>query len=606
MSNKTNNQVPNSSFKTTTTSVPLKRAPLAGRSTVVKNSPLVTANKAKTIIEESSDSSPVRQSRMPSSPKRIASPSRKSSIVKTVRSPSSSPVATTRRSTLKSPSSATQRKMVRSPSSSPVITNRKSNTTSVKEKTVRSPSSSPVAATRKSRVTSSTPERKTVPTKMSPSSNKRSNLTKRESSPVRLASGKTVAIPMLKQGTNPQEEKVRIEEPVTEAELLEEETKKLEDQAEVVGEESENEDEQLAVETVTSTEPSFREMLETKKMDKPLPPPIKKTVNPKLLEMASKVGPTLPPPTDPKPEYTPLNTGEVKYVVVRITCPKNLAIIHTWLEKVADSPSDNGSKCRDVMGGLYAVGFLRVSHRRLDTFRNRTGPINPKDDNYDEYKETIISIAAIHPAIWEVLQNSDFCKEGAYEAVGCYIEKHQIWPKEMASEHNDPPTVNNLYCNFKHRSFLPVEVSMGQMHDKMRNMVECGFLSREDYTIHNPTETRELDADPKLYCIIIFNKRVSDMDRASIKVCLDQSKFRGRIDPNSVSEDFPEGKHIPYMCIVTWVRLSTMNSIERKRLPFSNEKYPMISAGDVKKALSKDGRTRGGSNAADRGRRGGR
>jgi hypothetical protein len=610
--------VPNS-FKTTTKSFPLRRAPLAGRSLPGKiESPatLISKNKPSRIeSSESSDDSPVR---LRSSKKIVSSPKMEKKSPINRRRFSSSPEVNlpSRRSPSlidKSPLTKDKRTKStirgRSPSSSPekrksTIRGRSPSSPERPKSTIRnrSPSSSPdrlKSTTIKVRSSSSSPDRlKSTTNKVrSPSSPNRQKTTIRNRSPSSSPTRRTqlseekrdLVIPGL--GITADEvENIEINL-LTEAEQLEEEAKKLKDQANHVGDE-ELEFEQEAEHDIE--EVKELEKIASPKKDIEMPNPPKKNANIKLLEIASRIQ----PPTDPKPEYTPRNINGVKYEVVRIEYPKNLAIIKGWLEVIG-----NLEGVKEKVGDLYAVGSLRVFHIRPNRNSSRPGYNVNLVDNYDEYRETSTSIAAIHPAIWELLQVSDYCGKGAREKMGCSIEKHQIWPTEMASENNDPPCVSNLYCCFKERSFIPVEVSMEQMHLKMMNMVECGFLGRDDYTIHNPTESRDLDADPKLYCIIIFHKRVPEMNRAYIKACLDQTKFRGKIDPNTITEDDPVGKHIPYMCIISWVRVVTMNSIDRKRPPTNNEKYPVINAKTIKDTFQKPSSSRGQSN--NRGKRGG-
>jgi hypothetical protein len=281
------------------------------------------------------------------------------------------------------------------------------------------------------------------------------------------------------------------------------------------------------------------------------------------LEIALRI----PAPTDPKPQYIPRNITGIKYEVIRINCPRELAAIKTWIEvNVVNStaPDDSLESTRDKIGNLYALGSLRVIHNRPPN-RNLVPPSSSSFvDNYEEYTETATSIAAVHPVIWEVVQLSQYCNKKSYSRLGMFIEKHQIQARDYASESN-PPCVSNLFCIFKEPSFLSVEESMEQMHLKMNNMVECGFLGRDDYTIHNPTYSRDFGAKRRLYCVVIFTKNVSEENRIYIKACLDQTKFRGKIDPNTITEEDPVGKHIPYMCIISWTRVSTMNAIEGKK-----------------------------------------
>jgi hypothetical protein len=279
--------------------------------------------------------------------------------------------------------------------------------------------------------------------------------------------------------------------------------------------------------------------------------------------------------------------------LVRITCRENLAFIKAWIESIVNDNED----FKEMLGGLYPIRALRVVHSRVPENMRNTGGNACYRDNYDQYRESIVSLAAIHPDVWEVIKLSDYAKPNAFMDHQLYMEEHKIRDTERPVREPERPgqfaCVPELFCCFRDRKYITPEQSMEQMYLKMQNMEECGFVKHNEYTIRNPRTSRDFDAEPKLFCVITFADSVPELHRIYIKTCLDQTKFRGQIDPSTITEDDPVGKHVPYMCVISWARLEMMEAIDDKyRSRKTSSNYQTVSKEAISKTLKNAGKGR--------------
>lgn len=301
-----------------------------------------------------------------------------------------------------------------------------------------------------------------------------------------------------------------------------------------------------------------------------------------------------PAPGPTKPKYEAKNDGSVTYVLVRITCRENLAFIKSWIDSIVEGDED----FKEMLGGLYPIRALRVVHNRVpENMRNASNNNSCYRDNYDQYRESIVSLAAIHPDVWDVIKLSDYAKPNAFMDHQLYMEEHKIRDTERPVREPERPgqfaCVPELFCCFRDRKYITAEESMEQMYLKMQNMEECGFVKHNEYTIRNPRTSRDFDAEPKLFCVITFADTVPEIYRIYIKTCLDQTKFRGQIDPSTITEDDPVGKHIPYMCVISWARLEMMEAIDDKyRSRKTSSNYQTVSKEAISKTLKGAGKGR--------------
>jgi hypothetical protein len=305
-------------------------------------------------------------------------------------------------------------------------------------------------------------------------------------------------------------------------------------------------------------------------------------------DLAAKIAAIKPLPTT-RPPYKPKNNGGVVYVLVRILCSKKLDVIVDWFNNMTTKyggPID--------IGDLYAVGSIRVNHDKDKTDKAKDVP--RCEDNYNRYSETDISHAAIHPEIWAVLNNATnptpYVIRSEYPTTELFMTKYELkrdtndFPKENSSKH--------LHCCFKDTSLISLEESMRQIHLKMENMIECGYVAPGSYTIYNPLNSRESYSEARTKCIIIFDESVGINNRAAIKMILDQTKFQGKYDPNTISERDPIGKRIPYMCIISWMKNNSISEIT-SRYKFTlgrgksrpRDKYSTLTSEAVKENLTK-------------------
>jgi hypothetical protein len=242
--------------------------------------------------------------------------------------------------------------------------------------------------------------------------------------------------------------------------------------------------------------------------------------------------------------YEPRNDGKTVYVLVRILCNKKLDTIVDWFNSMTtkyDGPID--------IGDMYAVGSIRVHHTKKD--------IENYEDIFNRYVESKdISYAAIHPEIWAVLDNTEhptpYVNKDYYSDNVPFIQRYIF--KRETRDFPDAESTFHLHCAFKDPSLIPVEESMRQMHLKMQNMIECGYVVPGTYTIFNPVSTREAYGESRLRCVIVFDEEVGDINRAHVKVLLDETNFRGKVDPSTVTQEDPEGKRIPHICVIAWLK----------------------------------------------------
>ena len=538
-----------------------RRVPLTGRklasdkSSTPRTNILSSRGRSRRISSSSSSISPEPAKKQPSKKITSSSESKKKSVPpprKTVRSPSSSP---------EPPKKLVPRKTVRSPSSSPepAISSTRKTAPSESKTYRRRYSPSPVRKTTSRRDLSSSPEPDTVrfvkkESSVSPIKSNTSPSTRKMPTFASIASG-TV--------------KTSKAEVVDEDQLAEEELVKLKEQNEIVGSVAE---EELPLDTAEG------EVIERKSSSP-------KKISNDLLSAVNKIGPPVPT----KPEYVPRNDGSVTYVLIRITCRENLATIKSWIESIVDVDEE----FRDSLKGLYPIRALRVVHNRIPKDKRPDRPGKCYEDNYDQYRESIVSLAAVHPDVWEVIKLSNYAKPNAFNDHQLFVEEHKIRDGEKPSLDSSYPCVPELFCCFKERKYLTVEQSMEQMYLKMQNMVECGFVKHNEYNIRNPTMSRDFEAEPKLFCIITFSPNVPEINRTYIKSCLDQTKFRGHIDPSTITEDEPAGKHIPYMCIISWARLEMMAAIDpRYRSKKPQGSYQPVSSRAINETFKSTGKGR--------------
>ena len=303
-----------------------------------------------------------------------------------------------------------------------------------------------------------------------------------------------------------------------------------------------------------------------------------------------------------KPYYKSTNDGSVTYVLIRITCSENLSLIKTWLNNISDSLLGlDGNESREdyvdpqyrqALGDMPPLSWLRVVHNRMNKEQRDEKNRGCHEDNYDQYRESNISLAAFHPEFWNIFKGTKYTNRDEFEKTYIYMEEHRIRDSERPITTGDNPCVPELFCCFKDRKFLSVEESMRQMYLKMQKMEDCGFVRHDEYTIRNPTNSRDFDSEPKLFCLITFADTVPEINRIYVKTCLDQSKFRGEIDPSTITEDDPVGKHVPYMCIVPWARLQMITAFDPKYKIIKSGNYRPVSREVINKTLRSGGRGR--------------
>ena len=306
------------------------------------------------------------------------------------------------------------------------------------------------------------------------------------------------------------------------------------------------------------------------------------------------------PPAPTKPYYKSTNDGSVTYILIRITCAENLSLIKTWLNNISDSllgldGNESGEdyvdpQYRQALGDMPPLGWLRVVHNRMNKEQRDEKNRSCHEDNYDQYRESNISLAAFHPEFWNIFKGTKYTNRDEFEKTYIYMEEHRIRDTERPITTGENPSVPELFCCFKDRKFLSVEKSVEQMYLKMQKMEDCGFVKHSEYTIRNPTNSRDFDSEPKLFCLITFADTVPEINRIYIKTCLDQSKFRGEIDPSTITEDDPVGKHVPYMCIVPWARLQMVTAFDPKYKIIKSGNYRPVSSEVINKTLRSGGR----------------
>lgn len=489
--------------------------------------------------EEKKTKTPVRRRSPSTSPEPVKKETAKTPVRRTIRSPSTSPEP--------APAKTPTRRLIRSPSTSPEPEKKeptKTKTTAARSTKSRRYSPSPEPPARNRREVSPSPERSvTIKTKSTPSF-------------ASVASGAVkINVEPLKENQDEDYEQpdisdlnLDLETPLEEGEVYERKT----------------------------SEPG--------------------RASESLLSIINR----MKPPAPTKPYYKSTNDGSVTYILIRITCAENLSLIKTWLNNISDSllgldGNESGEdyvdpQYRQALGDMPPLGWLRVVHNRINKEQRDEKNRGCHEDNYDQYRESNISLAAFHPEFWNIFKGTKYTNRDEFEKTYIYMEEHRIRDTERPITTGENPSVPELFCCFKDRKFLSVEKSVEQMYLKMQKMEDCGFVKHSEYTIRNPTNSRDFDSEPKLFCLITFADTVPEINRIYIKTCLDQSKFRGEIDPSTITEDDPVGKHVPYMCIVPWARLQMVTAFDPKYKIIKSGNYRPVSREVINKTLRSGGR----------------
>jgi hypothetical protein len=238
------------------------------------------------------------------------------------------------------------------------------------------------------------------------------------------------------------------------------------------------------------------------------------------------------------------NKEEIQYVLVRIVSSHPVEKLLIFFERLAKVEGEDFTK------GLKVVGSARVDHRRIR-------PLTQSDyqiDDWYQYTETNYTIMALHPGVVNLLKTSKYwsTRENQTGHDGMLIKPYSI------GETNYPPAdcEASLHCSFKDIKLIPKEESIRQIHLKMINMVEAGFVKLDEYKIEVYSSSMYQN-NQKVYrnfAIIKFADNIGKFERASIKVCLDQTKFRGALDEET-------GKYLPFMCRISWVKSKAVNRL---------------------------------------------
>ena len=314
---------------------------------------------------------------------------------------------------------------------------------------------------------------------------------------------------------------------------------------------SKNEEEEISLPTTSRARRAVSPKKERSLSPVKKPEIVEDIVSPSTLEEAKITPPQLSIPT-----HILKNKDGIVYIIVRVISSLPLQNIINFFEDLAIvSPGEETSSINT--DGLPVVGCARIEH-------HRTRPETDKYyvDDWYQYSETNYSIISIHPLAADLLRQTAYwitykSRSGAHGlAIQDYVIREGNYPLE------DCEAV--LYCSFKDIKLIPFEESVKQMHLKMINMVEAGFLKEKEYEIHVPQISRDGTGMYRSFCIITFAPAVDIKERAKIKVSLDQTKFRGAFE-----EDVE--KYIQYMCRVSWAKKKIMPSIRKNKYQSRNE-----------------------------------
>jgi hypothetical protein len=268
--------------------------------------------------------------------------------------------------------------------------------------------------------------------------------------------------------------------------------------------------------------------------------------------------------------YEAKNKDLIPYQLVRIKSELDFTTLLTFFEGLAEvSP--------EFYDGLNVVGCMHVQHDRVNSEFRKS---KKNEDYFNQYKETKWAIASLHPAAVELLKNDS----GYWGNIG----SNDIAVKSYKLQDSNKPVENTVpHLYFSYPGLISEENATEQVHWKMQNMIECGWIAWDSYTIYNPPNSKRKGSKVNNFLLVVFHDEIPLTTRSAIKVLLDQTKFRGELDENY------EEKYIQYMCIVSWVKESMMSMTKKQVAKPRSFRKPRIKNKDSEGFIKVSNRKKG-------------
>lgn len=202
------------------------------------------------------------------------------------------------------------------------------------------------------------------------------------------------------------------------------------------------------------------------------------------------------------------------------------------------------SECKsieEIKSGQHICSMLRVLYKKIPG----------KKPTYATTNRAICSMKREH---FKVLSNNN--KDTSYEDDFKIVE-YNFFPKTRPHQ----GFCYELYVALP-LDYLDMESCKKQLNSKLQDVIKCGYIEKNQYSWWFPFTSRELNvpSQPRKYCLITFDEKVSEKTRNSIRVLLDQTKW-----------NLEKSTELP--CRVFWAKEESIKAIASNVKIMSGKRY---------------------------------
>lgn len=215
----------------------------------------------------------------------------------------------------------------------------------------------------------------------------------------------------------------------------------------------------------------------------------------------------------------------------------------------------------EIKSGQHVCSMLRVLYKKV--LEKKTC-----------YVSTNRAICSMKREYFKILASEN--KDTSYEKDFKIVE-YNFYPKTRPHH----GFCYELYVSLP-LDYLDLESCKKQLNNRLQDVIKCGYIEKNQYTWWFPFTSREsnVPSQPRKYCLITFDEKVSERTRNSIRVLLDQTKWS-----LEKSTDLPSR--------VSWAKEESVKAVASNVKIMSGGRYRYSGGNRGSGGTRGSGRTRG-------------